>query len=186
MNDNKILRNKLSILFLVVLIVPFLSIITFNIIKNIEIDNYYNFKINSGSLGTELIEMTFSRQQVDNEINWFSNREFILADCIYKIVKVKYTGNDIIYYCWRDTKKTELNKNINDLYIKLSGNIPVNKSTSETVTKFFQLMFSLPENICLVLAIKVLPEKHFEFDSRLPENITVNIEKPPKILSYSI
>jgi hypothetical protein len=178
---NFIVRNKLTILLLCVLILPFISIVSYTILKNIEIDNYFLLKINSGSINTELVEMKFSHEQVANEINWTSDREFIFTDYIYKIVKVKYSGNDIIYYCWRDLKKTELSKNLNNYYNKLNGSSPVNKTTTETVSKFFQLVFSLPEKLCMTINTEFLKARFREYNFSFPELIDISIEHPPKI-----
>jgi len=154
---------------------------SYTVLKNIEIDNYFRLKINSGSINSELVEMTFSHKQLSSDINWVSDREFIFTDYIYKIVKVKYSGNDVIYYCWRDLKKTELNKNLSNYYNKLNGNSPVNKTTTETVSRFFQMVFSLPEKFCITINIEFLKAKFREYSFSFPELVDISIEHPPKI-----
>ena len=121
------LKNYIVIFLLLSLISPYMSVYSYFALKKYEIESNYAEKVQAGTISSELVALEFSREQSKNDLNWISKREFNFESACYRVIKVQYVGELIVYFCWKNIENTNLHRNLVDLIAGVIGHDNANR-----------------------------------------------------------
>ncbi|NEQ50160.1 MAG: hypothetical protein F6K11_08525 [Leptolyngbya sp. SIO3F4] len=69
----------------------------------------------------ELVLLTFTLQQAENELHWEHDREFEYRGEMYDVVETEQLGTTVKYWCWQDHEETRLNRQLRDWVAQALG-----------------------------------------------------------------
>lgn len=98
----------------------------------------------------ELVYLQFSKNEVDQKLDWEHSKEFEYQGEMYDVVKTVETVDSIAYYCWWDNKETALNKKLAET---LSGLLPLNTEKNKSQKLLSNFSKSLFCNSILTLQL---------------------------------
>lgn len=90
---------------------------------------------------SELVQLTFTKDQLETELEWEHSKEFEYNHQMYDIVEADTTENIITYWCWWDTEETELNQKLKKTLANFLNNDTKNKETKTRFANFYQSLF---------------------------------------------
>ncbi|MCO6499884.1 MAG: hypothetical protein J5I47_05830 [Vicingus serpentipes] len=134
------MKKLISILLLLCLILPFVGTVSWLNYQKKKIKRQIKHEIIAGIDKSELVQFTFTKTQVEEELNWRHSKEFEYNNSMYDIVEADTTNNTVTYWCWWDYKETKLNKQLSKLLAQFLGN---DTQSKETKTRFAQFCQSL-------------------------------------------
>ena len=121
-------------------------------------------KLIQGIDKSELTHLTFSKSQIETELDWEDDREFEYKGEMYDVIERHEKGDSVEVVCWHDKAETELNQRLQTLITKALHNSPEHR-TRESL--YYQFLKSL--------AIESLPQLHLnlsESQRRFASHIT--------------
>jgi len=110
-----------AIVLIMIFNLPFICYVSIYNIQKLKIRDKIESELKFCVTEDEIIELTFTREQSDKYLTWLSKREFKYADLIYQVVKVKYSGDKIIYYCRLNIETLKMVDDIDNLVGILMG-----------------------------------------------------------------
>jgi len=138
------LKKITSILLLLCLTLPFAGTVSWLNYQKKKVKRQIKHEIIAGIDKSELIQFTFTKTQVEEELNWKHSKEFEYKNSMYDIVEADTVSNTITYWCWWDYKETKLNKQLSKLLAQFLGNDTQNKETKTHFAQFLQSLFHTP------------------------------------------
>ncbi|MGB0881364.1 MAG: hypothetical protein ACPGSO_00315 [Vicingaceae bacterium] len=90
---------------------------------------------------SELVSFTFSFSETQTKLKWKHAKEFEYNKSMYDIVEADTTNNTVTYWCWWDSKETQLNKKLSKLLAHFLGNNQQNKDTKSQFAQFYQSLY---------------------------------------------
>tara|TARA_R110001592_G_scaffold307299_2_gene580929 strand:+ start:464192 stop:464725 length:534 start_codon:yes stop_codon:yes gene_type:complete len=109
------LNRLLSILLLLCLIAPFLGSVLWVKHQKHLVKKSVKKEIIAGIDREDLVELTFSANQLKTDLNWKHSKEFEYLGKMYDIVEQSASGDSTTYWCWLDKEETELNNQLDRL-----------------------------------------------------------------------
>ena len=137
------LKKLTSILLLLCLILPFVGTIAWLNHQKKQIKRQIKHQIIAGIDKGELVQFTFTKAQIENELKWEHSKEFEYNNNMYDIVEADTTNNIITYWCWWDYKETKLNKQLTKLLAQFLGNDSKNKETKTRFAQFYHSLYQI-------------------------------------------
>ncbi|MDD3861018.1 MAG: hypothetical protein PHW83_12530, partial [Bacteroidales bacterium] len=118
--------------------------------RKLQIKDQIESERKLGRSEQSFIKFELTREQTNRNLTWLSKREFKYAEIIYRIDKVKYIGDKIIYYCHVNSESLEIHNNLDKLVNVAMGHNTDQQST-DNLLNFMKSLFSskYDENICL-------------------------------------
>ena len=121
-------------------------------------------KLIQGLDKSELTHLTFSKSQIETELDWEDDREFEYKGEMYDVIERHEKGDSVEVVCWHDKAETELNQRLQRLIAKATHGSHEHHTCE---TQYFQFLKSL--------AIESLPQLHLnlsESQRRFASHIT--------------
>ncbi len=85
----------------------------------------------AGLKNSELVELKFSNEQLETEVQWEHSKEFEYRGQMYDVVSRNIVGDSTQFFCWWDYEETELNKKLTSLVQLAMGQRQNNKSSNQ-------------------------------------------------------
>jgi len=175
------LKKQVSILLLILILnIPFIGFFAYYQISKLQIKEIVELEIKNGALKSEIIELEFNRTQTDNNLTWLSNREFKYSDLVYQVIKVKYSGDKIIYFCRINSETNDLLKNIDNLVLKTMGTNHDTQKAADNFGNFLNSLFFNEVDNILVSFFKVSDFSFSFLNSEYKSNCIECVGPPPK------
>jgi hypothetical protein len=177
-------KKQLSILVLILIInIPFIGFYSVFHLQKLKIENHIKVEIQNGINTTELVSLQFSREQIKSCLNWLSKREFKYNGMVYEVINVKYSGNEIIYSCYKNQEAAQLIRNFENIVNLKMQNDKDTQTAAVNLTNFFQSLFIeiLKSDMPAILNSNFVKNYHYYDDIILRYSKT--LEHPPKFIS---
>ena len=87
-----------TILLILIFNIPFIGYYSVYNFRKLQIKDQIESERKLGRSEQSFIKFELTREQTNRNLTWLSKREFKYAEIIYRIDKVKYIGDKIIYY----------------------------------------------------------------------------------------
>lgn len=137
------MKKAISIILLLSLVLPFVGTVSWLNYQKKKVKRHIKHEIIAGIDKSELVLFTFTKAQIENELNWKHSKEFEYNNSMYDIVEADTSNNTYTYWCWWDYKETKLNKQLSKLLAQFLGNDTQNKETKTRFAQFYQSLFQL-------------------------------------------
>lgn len=134
-------RKIASILFCFFLIAPVVITFTFFHFEKKQIKRTVKWKMIDGIDKSELVFFKFSKSETETVLNWKHSKEFSYQGEMYDIVEKKNEGDSIAYWCWWDHQETALNKKLDVLLAKITGNNSPNSKKKDQILNVYKKLF---------------------------------------------
>lgn len=125
-----IMRNRIPILFILALILPFIGIYGWLKFEKKAIQKTVKRQLMEGIPKDELIQFTFAKSDTATLLNWIHGKEFEFQGEMYDIVTRYYSTDSVKYDLWWDHEETELNRKLASLTNALINQNPEERSKS--------------------------------------------------------
>lgn len=135
------MKKLISIILLLSLILPFVGTVSWLNYQKKQVKRQIKHEIIAGIDKSELVKFTFTKTQIQQNLNWKHSKEFEYNNSMYDIVEADTTNNIITYWCWWDYKETNLNKQLTKLIAQFLGNDQQNKDTKTRFAQFLQSLY---------------------------------------------
>lgn len=130
-----------SILFLLVLMAPFAATTWFFKSQQKIIRKQVKRALVHSVDQSELVELRFSKTQLETELEWKHSKEFRYKGEMYDIVSREESADSTVFFCWWDHAETKLYKQLDQLLAAALGSNPHRKKQSELVVQFYKSLF---------------------------------------------
>lgn len=135
------MRRFLYSLFLIsVLIGPFVGTYSWLEYQKKGVKKSVKKQIIEGLDEKELIHLTFTKKQTQEDLRWEHSHEFEYQGHMYDIVRSEIRGDSMLYICWLDKEETVLNTRLNKIIAQNLGNNPQNQQKQEQLIQFFKTL----------------------------------------------
>lgn len=124
------MRNRIPILFILALTLPFIGIYGWLKIEKRAIQKTVKRQLMEGIPKDELVQFTFAKNDTATLLNWIHGKEFEFQGEMYDIVTRYYTKDSVKYDLWWDHEETELNRKLASLTNALINQNPEERSKS--------------------------------------------------------
>lgn len=135
------MKKLISIILLLSLILPFVGTVSWLNYQKKQVKRQIKHQIIAGIDKSELVQFTFTKAQIKEELNWKHAKEFEYNNSMYDIVEADTTENSLTFLCWWDYKETKLNKQLTKLLAQFLGNDQQNKNTKTRFAQFYQSLY---------------------------------------------
>lgn len=99
----------------------------------------------------ELVQLTFSREQLRTDLQWKHSKEFAYRGQMYDIVDSLGQADSVTYWCWLDAEETRLEKQLKTLAAKAFGQDARQREKQQHLLHFYLSLFAdKPCNIQLL------------------------------------
>ena len=157
------MKKLTSIILLLSLILPFVGTVSWLNYQKKKIKRQIKHEIIAGIDKSELVQFTFTKTQIKEELSWKHSKEFKYKNSMYDIVEADTTENTVTYWCWWDHKETVLNKQLNKLLANFLGNDKESKETKTRFSHFYQSLYLTKNTEWKALHRKVNVEVSFSY-----------------------
>ncbi len=136
-------------------------------------------KLIQGLDKSELTHFTFSKSQIETELDWEHDREFEYKGEMYDVIERHEKGDSIEFLCWHDRAETELNQRLRMLVAKAAHSSHEHQARE---SHYYQFLKSLVITVVPQLALSPIEsQRNFASHASQYEFILLNEEiKPPR------
>ncbi len=175
------MKKQFAILFLILIInIPFIGFYSVFNLQKIEIENRLQTEINNGNHKSELVSLTFTREQTQKDLKWLSKREFEFTGMVYNVMQVQYSGDKIIYICHRNIEVASLIKNFETIVDAALGHNKDTQTASENFSNFLQSLFAQNTELDYCSNSNVQNDILFYYNKSLIFHYYGSVDPPPK------
>ncbi len=135
------MRKGFAILLLVVSLYPFLGTKAILLLRKERIRETVKERILAGVGQNELVELSFSLQAIETELEWEHSKEFEYKGEMYDVVKAEQQADSITYWCIHDKAETEINRHLDQLTALETGKDPQHKAALGNFFDFLKSLF---------------------------------------------
>lgn len=134
------MKKIISIVLIFSFVAPFW--ISYSIIQYEKYQTKKKVKklIVSGLDKNQLVQLKFSNKEIKTKLMWEHSKEFEYRGVMYDVVESNSHGDSTYYWCWEDTRETELNIILNRL---ASNAVDANKKVNDNLKLLSSLLSSL-------------------------------------------
>ena len=175
------MKKSVAILLLSVLLIPVAALSVYTIYLGYNSGLFMSSSRFENFDRSEVIEKTFNRAETSNKLNWLNEREFIEFGTVFRVVKVKYSGSNIIYYCLKDENKTAASRTCKTVLEKTSEDSSIAHSFNILIQTYFSTIFSLPEEATCYWELNQTVFVRLNKKAYQTTAFICDIEHPPKI-----
>ncbi|HOZ30369.1 MAG TPA: hypothetical protein PLL66_05585 [Bacteroidales bacterium] len=177
-------QSKILVSFLLILVfnIPFIGYYSVYNFRRLQIKDKIETEIRCGIAEENLVELTFTREQSDKYLTWISKREFKYSEFVYRVVKVRYSGENIIYYCSLNPETLKIVNSLDKLVNIIMGH-NADKQSSEILLCFMKNVFqdNLKSGIDFQLFSWGNSKSYYYSDFILVRYIDI-VDPPPKFI----
>lgn len=134
----------LSIAFILLLLTPVLVTVSSFKLRHHKIRKQVRTEIKAGVSEEDLVLLQFARSDIHSILEWKHSKEFKYKNEMYDIISSKETVDTISYWCWHDSKETDLNKRMTAMISKLLSGDRDQNSEEDQLISFFKNMYFKP------------------------------------------
>lgn len=137
-------------------------------------------KLIQGLDKSELTHLTFSKSQIETELDWEDDREFEYKGEMYDVIERHEKGDSVKFVCWHDKAETELNQRLQLLVAKAAHSSHEHQARESLYCKFLK---SLVITVVPQLALSPIEsQRNFASHASQYEFIWLDEElKPPRL-----
>ncbi|WP_107039475.1 hypothetical protein [Brumimicrobium mesophilum] len=121
------MKNRIPILFILALTLPFVGIYGWLKFEKAAIQKTVKRQLMEGIPKEELIQFTFALSDTSTILDWKHGKEFELNGEMYDVVTRYYSTDSVKYDLWWDHEETELNRKL----AKLTNSL-INQNSEES------------------------------------------------------
>jgi len=180
---NELKKQIYILVFILILNLPFIGFYTYYQIRKLQIEKNIITEIKNGNLKSKTLEFEFTRIQTQKNITWLSNREFKYSGLVYQVIKVKYSGDKIIYTCRLNQETADLLSNLDSLVIRTLGSNHDTQKAADNLGSFLKCLFSHKLDDALIFYFNVFEYKFNFVKSEYVSICNDSSEPPPKYLT---
>ena len=131
----------LSLFLLAALVVPITA--TFIILKKQQkqVRKEVKWKMIAGIDKSELVLLKFKSSETGQLLDWKHSKEFQYSGEFYDVVETEFQNDSVFYWCWWDSKETELNAKLQSILLDNYQNNPEHQSKSQHFKSFIKTLF---------------------------------------------
>ncbi|GAB4131912.1 MAG: hypothetical protein Fur0015_05630 [Ignavibacteriales bacterium] len=180
-NIMKELKEKvISISLLLILCLPF--ILTYSWIQFRKASIRHEFKeIIKQEISQEfLVNLTFHKNEIKSKLRFEHPDEFEYESKMYDVVKIKYEGDSVHFYCWLDDEETEMNKNLTTLILNTFSHDAAAQGKEKKLNDFSHSLFFL-EKFYINNYLSCNGNYNLSYSNKYSLELNREIFKPPKI-----
>jgi len=155
-----IMKNRIPILFVLALTLPFIGIYGWLNIEKAAIRKTVKHTLMEGIPKEELIQFTFSKKDTATVLRWKHGKEFEFQGGMYDIVSRSYTTDSVKYDLWWDNEESALNRKLASLTNALINQNPEEQSRSSYVNFVIRSVYCFDGQIILEI-----PFQHENYSS---------------------
>jgi hypothetical protein len=134
-------RKIAGIILSLFLIAPVIATFTYLHYQKKQVKRTVKWNMIAGLDKSELVLLTFSKPDSENELEWKHSKEFGYQGEMYDIVEKKVVGDSIQYWCWWDYAETKLNKQLDHLLANVLGNDSQRKDKKDQLLDVYKKLF---------------------------------------------
>lgn len=135
-------RKVFGILLFACLLAPAVVTLSYLQYHKVQVRKAVKHRMIAGIDRSELVLLTFTEREAQQELRWEHRREFEYKGEMYDIVERKVVGDTLYFWCWWDYAETTLNKKLKSLTTKLLGQQPLRKKQQEKTLDFYKKWYS--------------------------------------------
>lgn len=109
------MKASASILLLLSLLLPIAIAYGWLHYQKWQVQEAVKHQLQEGAEESELVELRFSKAEIQRLLRWEHSREFEYQGQMYDVVKMESTSDSVIYKCWWDKAETRLNQQLAQL-----------------------------------------------------------------------
>lgn len=109
------MKRIISISLLLLLLLPVAVTVSWLNMEKHLVRKSIKRKIISGIDKSELVALTFHKNEINTTLKWKHSKEFEYKGQMYDIVETSIGSDSIQYWCWWDFEETQLNKKLDNL-----------------------------------------------------------------------
>ncbi len=102
---------------------------------------------------------------------------------VYKVINVKYSGKEIIYFCYKNQEAAQLLKNFESIVNSNMQNDKDTQTAANNLTNFFQSLFIEVLNSEMPAIQNSKYDKNYHYNNDLISQYSETLEHPPKFIS---
>jgi len=144
------LKKTAAILLCLILIFPLVGLYPWLAFQQKMVKKEIKWLFIKGINPSELLTLTFTQNQINNQLVWKHSKEFMYNGLMYDIVSSKTSGNVTTYLVWLDKKETALNQKLNKLVGMFYNENPIQKQQNQSFFNWIKQLyhqFFIPDNI---------------------------------------
>lgn len=111
-----LLKKVISLFLFFAISLPFLVTYSYLTYEKKQLKRSIKHAIIAKTDLSELTKLSFSKENVNSQLNWEHSKEFEYKGEMYDVVETKESQDSITYWCWWDHKETVLNKKLTKLF----------------------------------------------------------------------
>lgn len=124
------------------------------------------WKMIAGLEKEELVLLKFTEIEEQEQIKWEHSEEFEYNNEMYDIIEKEINCDTTYYWCWRDNKETQLNKQLDDLLVNELGGDHHNNDTQKRLSSIFKSLYYCETGVIrLTLMPPALENSHYSFSN---------------------
>lgn len=135
------MKRLFSILFILVLLVPYLGTYGWLQFKKYQVRKEIKTRIISGINKKELVLLKFTTKEINTDLRWKHAGEFEYRNQMFDVVKKEVRSDSTFYYCLNDYAESGFNKHIKMLISEFMGQNPQKKENQKRLVKLFQTLY---------------------------------------------
>lgn len=109
-------------------------------------------KLSSKADKENAVLLKFTKEESQSLLNWEHEREFEYKGYMYDVIDSEVDGDTVSYWCLKDYKETQLNRELDEVFAFLLGKKDQKKETHQRLTQFLKsLYFSTPQTFSPVV-----------------------------------
>lgn len=174
-------RILLISLLLVLVIPPFITFWWLHHQKDL-VRKQVKHKIIQGIDRQELVLLSFTKQDIQEKLDWEHSKEFEYQGQMYDIVETIIAGDTIHYWCWWDHQETKLNKKLSLLTQRAFAKNPKQKEKKQHLSRYLQSLFFEKTSIT-IKANDLTITGHSCFYSFIYQSVNISPPTPPPCIS---
>ena len=140
------MKKLISIALILTIVAPFW--ISYSIIQyqKYSVKKEIKEQIIIGLDKNDLVLLRFSKLEADSKLEWEHSKEFEYLGVMYDVVETLAKNDSVYYWCWKDSKETELNIKLNYLVEKTAGSDRINKDNLKRLSNFLSTLYHSHKN----------------------------------------
>ncbi|MBL7903851.1 MAG: hypothetical protein JNL22_02410 [Bacteroidales bacterium] len=136
------MKRKFTAFFLLVcLVLPPVAVYTYLKVQKRQVRKEVKKQIISGISKSELVLLSFSKQELTKVLRWKHSKEFAYKDMMFDIVESRSTADSVFYWCWPDHKESRLNKNLKELARLALNKNPQRNDQKQRLSRFLNSFY---------------------------------------------
>ena len=177
-----LMKNRIPILFILALTLPFVGIYGWLKFEKAAIQKTVKRQLMEGIPKDELVQFTFALSDTATVLDWKHGKEFEFQGEMYDIVTRYYSDDSVKYDLWWDHEETELNRKLANLTNSLINQNPDESSKNGFISFVLKSMYNDDSPLVLRIPFDAF-EKALIYDNinnALISRATKPISPPPQ------